>query len=293
MTRYTPLWLQSGSYAGSVDRRLIGALWPSSASTGLAVAAAGAGMSLNVQPGSVAIPAANGTGSVLCASDALETVTLEPAPPSGTNRIDLIICQARGTDLDGGPNNDFVFTYAKGAEAASPVAPAVPANAAALAQVAVAGGAASIVAANITDRRPGALAIPTGRILPPVGGLLDINLAQGSKAVGTYTGATVNIPAPAVDSRFIGWVAGGHGFGAAASSIQFDIRRADTQASIMLGGLTGTFHANNGQTMAVPAFGIHVPLIPAGQAFGIYPYYIVGGSNNYFNPRVQGALYPV
>ena len=29
MTRYTPQWFQAGSYAASVDRRLIGALWPS------------------------------------------------------------------------------------------------------------------------------------------------------------------------------------------------------------------------------------------------------------------------
>ena len=28
MTRYTPQWLQAGSYAGAYDRRLIGALWP-------------------------------------------------------------------------------------------------------------------------------------------------------------------------------------------------------------------------------------------------------------------------
>jgi hypothetical protein len=39
------------------------------------VSSAGSGMALNVAAGSCAIPAANGTGSVLCASDAVETVT--------------------------------------------------------------------------------------------------------------------------------------------------------------------------------------------------------------------------
>jgi hypothetical protein len=159
VTRFQPQWLQSGSYAASVDRRLLQALWPASASAGASVTPTGTGMGVQAAPGQVAIPAANGTGSVLCTWDAPEIVTLDPAPPSGTNRTDLVICQARGNDLDGGVNNDFVITFAKGADGGA--VPAVPPNAAALAQVAVAGGAASIVAGNITDRRPSGLAIPT------------------------------------------------------------------------------------------------------------------------------------
>jgi hypothetical protein len=162
MTRYAPLWLQSGSYGAGVDRRLIGALWPAARCDGGAVTATGVGMGLQAAPGYCAIPAANATGSVLCAWDAPETVSppLDPAPPAGTNRIDLVICQARGADLDGGSNNDFVITYVKGAEAASPVAPATPPGALALAQVRVNGGVASIAPADITDRRPASLAVP-------------------------------------------------------------------------------------------------------------------------------------
>lgn len=167
MTRYTPLWLQSGSYAAGVDRRLIGALWPGPATAGMAVSSAGAGMALNIAAGSCAIPAVNGTGSVLCTSDAIETVTLEPAPPSGTNRIDLVICQPRGADLDGGTNNDFVFVYVKGAEAASPTPPAAPPGALVLARVRVNGGAATIAAADITDVRPFGLAVAGAAALPP------------------------------------------------------------------------------------------------------------------------------
>jgi hypothetical protein len=161
MTRYAPLWLQAQSYAAGVDRRLIGALWPAARADGLAVSSAGAGMDLNVAAGSCAIPAANGTGSVLCASDAVETVTLEPAPPSGTNRIDLVICQSRGADIDGGPDNDFVFAYTKGAEApaGSETVPATPPGAIALASVKVAGGAATVAPADITDVRPSSLAV--------------------------------------------------------------------------------------------------------------------------------------
>jgi hypothetical protein len=159
MTRFTPLWLQSGSYAGSQDRRLIGALWPAPASNGCAVTQ-GSAMTVNVAAGSVAVPTANNTGSTLCASDAPETVTLTAAPPSGSNRIDLIICRPRGTDLDGGANNDWIFDFVTGTAAATPTVPATPAGTVALAQIYVGGGVASIISANITDVRPSGLAVP-------------------------------------------------------------------------------------------------------------------------------------
>ena len=153
MTRFTPQWLQAGSYAASIDRRLIGALWPTAATSGMAVTVSAA-MTLNIAAGQCAVPTANNTGSALCSSDAVEQVTLTAAPASGSNRIDLVCCQVRGTDIDGGTDNDFIFSVVAGTVAASPVAPAVPANAVALAQVYVTGGTAAIVAGNITDRRP-------------------------------------------------------------------------------------------------------------------------------------------
>jgi hypothetical protein len=159
MTRYQPQWLQAGSYAAAVDRRLLQALWPAARAVGGLVAPGLAGgMSLDAAPGQVAVPTANGTGTVLCSWDAPETVTLDPAPPSGTNRVDLVVVQAYGQDLDGGARDEFVLAFVKGADGGG--APAVPANAVALAQVAVTGGAAAIVAGNITDTRPAALAVP-------------------------------------------------------------------------------------------------------------------------------------
>jgi hypothetical protein len=124
-------------------------------------------MSVEAAPGSVAVPAANGTGSVLCPWDAPEVVNLNPSPPSGTNRIDLIVCQANGQDIDGGTVDAFVITFTAGAEApaGSEAPPAVPAGAVALARVKINGGAAAIVAADITDTRPGGLAVP---LAPPV-----------------------------------------------------------------------------------------------------------------------------
>jgi hypothetical protein len=164
MTRYTPLWLQSGSYAGSQDRRLLGALWPAAASSGCAVSPGTAAMTVNVAPGSVAVPSQNNTGSTLCASDAQEVVgPLAAAPPSGQSRIDRIICRPRGTDLDGGANNDFIFDFLTGTPATSPAQPtppAVPAGTATLARILIPGASATIAPANITDERPAGLGVP-------------------------------------------------------------------------------------------------------------------------------------
>jgi hypothetical protein len=117
-------------------------------------------MTLNIAAGQVAVPVGL-LQSVLCTSTAVENVTLDPAPASGTNRIDLVVCTARSADW-GGANEDFIFTKVNGAQASSPVPPAVPAQSVALAQVYVAGGSAAVTAANITDLRTGTLLVPAG-----------------------------------------------------------------------------------------------------------------------------------
>ena len=113
MTRYTPLWLQAGSYAAGVDRRLIAAVWPAPVVNGCAVTAATA-MNVNVAAGSVVVPTANNTGSVLCVSDAVEVVTLATAPASGTNRIDYICCQVASTDIGTAAGDAFNFIAVAG-----------------------------------------------------------------------------------------------------------------------------------------------------------------------------------
>jgi hypothetical protein len=151
MTRYTPLWLQQGNYPASVDRALIGGLYPNGGYTGMAVTPATA-MTLNIAAGRAAVPTANGTGSVLCWSDAVEQVTLTAAPPGGQNRYDLVTVQPRGNDLDGGANNDWIFNVVTGTAAASPTVPSVPAGQLAVVQVYVPGGSASINTSAITRR---------------------------------------------------------------------------------------------------------------------------------------------
>src|SRR5215469_13914055 len=152
MTRYTPQWLQSGSYAASVDRLLIGALWPGVSINGLAVSFA-SGMTVNIATGQAAVPTSNNTGTVLCSSDGVEQVVLAAAPASGTSRIDIVTIQPRGADLDGGSFNDFIFSSITGAAAATPSAPPIPAGQAGLAQILIPGGSAAITPGNITDIR--------------------------------------------------------------------------------------------------------------------------------------------
>jgi hypothetical protein len=117
-------------------------------------------MLLDIAPGSVAVPTVNNTGTVLCHSDAVEHLTLDPAPPAGQDRVDMVICQARGADLDGGINNDFVFAIVKGTPYTPPYNgvrddPPTPPGAARLARVGVVGG--TVTPGNIDDFRPGGL----------------------------------------------------------------------------------------------------------------------------------------
>jgi hypothetical protein len=150
VSRYTPLWLQQGSYAASVDRRLLSALWPAAAMNGGAVSP-GTAMAVNIAPGYVAIPVQSAATTALCAWDAVESVALNPAPGAGLNRIDVIYAQARGNDIDSGSNNDFIFGVLTGTAAASPVAPSpLPNNSVAVAQVYVPAQSATVTQTNIT-----------------------------------------------------------------------------------------------------------------------------------------------
>jgi hypothetical protein len=247
MTRYSPLWLQQQTYAASVDRRLPGALWPTAATTGCAVTVS-SGMTVNVAAGTVAVPTANNTGTVLCASDAVEPVTLAAAPAAGTNRYDLVICQARGNDLDGGANNDFLFTTVTGTAAASPTIPAVPNNAVALAQIYVPGGSASVTSGNITDIRPSMLAVASQAVL----GYNEITAVSGSVGTTeTSLGAGGIVTVTLAAARRLLLTAGTRGLNGSASNIAgfFRIKegattRAELQCPI------GAANAGNGGTIA-------------------------------------------
>jgi microcystin-dependent protein len=259
MTRYAPQWIQAAGYSAAQDRALIGILWPAPASTGCAVTATTA-MTLSVAPGQVACPTQNNTGSTLCTSDAAEQVVIAAAPPSGQSRIDLVTCQPRATDIDGGNNNDFIFTTVQGAQTSgTPAVPATPAGAVALAQVAVAGGSVSITQANITDVRPGNIrfgpALPSGVMLDFGGGAAPAGylLCDGSAvsrttyanlfaAIGTSWGAgdgstTFNVP----DMRGRVPVAAGAGSGLTARTVA----QTGGEENHALSGAEGAAHTHS------------------------------------------------
>jgi len=166
MTRYAPLWQQAGSYPASLDRQLLATIWPNGGATGGVVTAVANTMTLSVAPGTVAVPLQSGQGAALCRWDAAEIVTIAAAPPSGQSRIDLIVVQVRDNTLDSGGNNDFIVTAVTGTPATTgaQVAPAVPANAYALAQVLVGPSIANLNTATITDLRTGPLAAGNRRV---------------------------------------------------------------------------------------------------------------------------------
>lgn len=178
MTRYTPLWLQAGSYPAGSDRFLMNALWPAAASSGLAVTVQPGTMTVNIAGGKIAVPVAAG-GTALCISDAVEHVTLAPAPGSGMLRWDFVIAQVRGNDIDGGANNDFLFTTVTGTPASGGTeqVPTIPANAINIAAYHMVGGAAALDPAQLFDQRPA----PGGlSVKPPAAdtGWLAIGLAS-------------------------------------------------------------------------------------------------------------------
>jgi hypothetical protein len=158
-------------------------------------------MTVDIAPGYVAVPTANNTGTTLCTSDAAEQVTLPAAPAAGTDRIDLIVCHARGTDLDGGVNNDFVFESVQGVPAASPVAPATPPGMVALAQVYLVGGSAAVDPAKITNVRPPSLVVPSPTDLMPRGYVTGYRMQPASDVTGAAIANSPNLNVPMLAGR--------------------------------------------------------------------------------------------
>jgi hypothetical protein len=154
MTRYTPLWQQGGSYAASVDRNLMAALFPGGGAAGALPTVVANTMNVSIPAGRAAVPLQAGANTALCCWDAAEVVTSTSAPASGNSRIDVVVLQVRDPQLDAGVNNDFIFQVLAGAPTTgTPVAPATPANALAVCQYTVPGAVANLNGVTIVDRR--------------------------------------------------------------------------------------------------------------------------------------------
>ena len=234
MTKYQPLWQQAGSYAASVDRGLLGTLWPAGGVTGAAVAAVANTMQVQAAPGTVAVPMQAGQGTELCRWDAAadSTVTLTAAPPSGQSRIDVYCVQVRDNAVDAGGNNDFLVSAVAGTPAASnPTVPATPANALALANITVPGAAANLNSAVITSR--------AGQLAQSPGALIGITQVQpaaqtsytwGGAGVG-MNDAAVTFVAPPSGRVLVKWSA----FGVATAACTANV--AMYSAGAQIGGM--------------------------------------------------------
>lgn len=152
-----PTWMQNLSFSAKEDREVItamydeGVLTPTSAKVTQQVVPA---YSVLVAAGRLVVTGDDQTlqGNYLVRLPIAETVPW-PAPPGSNSRIDLLVARINDPNAGGPAGNNCTLTVVQGVAAASPVAPAVPTSALVLAQLLIPAGKATILAADITDRR--------------------------------------------------------------------------------------------------------------------------------------------
>lgn len=176
--RTPPSWLQNGSHPAENDRLTTKAIYNTTGiigSSSLQVTPQGSpNMTVNVATGWAAIVSSTANaGTYVAYNDATTVLTIGTADPS-LPRIDKIVVTVNDAFYSGASNN-VVFAVVAGSPNASPVVPSTPSNSIALATIAVAAGATTIVAGNITDTRV----------------LTTTNLPVLSLSGGTLTGALV------------------------------------------------------------------------------------------------------
>ena len=182
MARQSPLWQQGNSYSASMDRGLMGALWPAGGATGAVTTAVPDTMDVSIAPGRMSVVMIDQSGS-LCTWDEAEIVTLPDAPATGLTRRDLVICRVRDAAVDGGADNDFVFETVSGPDIDSNLPydqnPLPPDNAASVWMFQLGGGIANLNAAPNWDYRPQQLAVPPPALHQ------DVDLQYGATWIST------------------------------------------------------------------------------------------------------------
>ena len=207
--RTPPSWLQNGSHPAENDRLTTQALYATTGIIGLtslAVTQNGTpNMSVNIAVGWAAIVGTSTTtqGTYVSYNDAVVNAAIATA--SATNsRIDLVCLTVNDAYYSGSTNN-IVVNVVTGTAAASPVAPATPANSIALAQVLVGTSVTSILNANITDVRvqtttnlpvvslTGTQTLTNKTLTSPVinGGVVT-SLLEGANTVASAATGTIN-----------------------------------------------------------------------------------------------------
>jgi len=162
-------------------------------------------MSVNIAAGWAAIVGTSTTtqGTYVSYNDAVVNAAIATAPATNS-RIDLVCLTVNDAYYSGSTNN-IVVNVVTGTAAASPVAPATPANSIALAQVLVGTSVTSILTANITDVRvqtttnlpvvslTGTQTLTNKTLTSPVinGGVVT-SLLEGANTVASAATGTIN-----------------------------------------------------------------------------------------------------
>lgn len=188
--RTPPSWEQNASHPAENDRLTTQALW---ATTGIINDASLAvlqnspvGMSVRVSSGWAAIVGTTQAlmGTYVAYNDATVVLTITTANPSNP-RIDLI-CATINDSYYSGSTDNVVFQVIAGTPANSPVAPSLPANSIALAQVTVPAAATSITTSNIGDLR----VLVTSNV-PAQGDISSVTAGAGLTGGGTSGAVTL------------------------------------------------------------------------------------------------------
>lgn len=155
--RTPPSWLQQGAHPAENDRLTMQAIFNSTGvigATSMAVSqSATPAMSVQVAAGWAAIIGTTQTnmGAYIAYNDAATTLTVTAANVTNP-RIDRVVITVNDAYYSGLLNN-VTYTVIAGTPAASPTAPATPANSLSLATITVPANATTITNAGITDTR--------------------------------------------------------------------------------------------------------------------------------------------
>lgn len=144
------------SFAGATSNaslRVRGGVHPSLGSRFLVQQAGSPNMTVDVNQGVALVPGseANDQAAYVCLSNTIKNIAITASNPTNP-RIDIIVIKVQDSFYSGATDS-WSTVVVTGTAAASPSAPAAPANSITIAQIAVGAGVTSIVNANITDTR--------------------------------------------------------------------------------------------------------------------------------------------